>query len=261
MSSPNAIAQAGNLFVFTMNNPVRWIDPSGLSATLPCLDAPVYIRWSPPPPGWVPSWLRSDSTPASTPAPTPPAQRIFGFLATIGGGSMPNFYDIGGGASRPTIMTREEWRALEPARLDPFTRDRTAIVIHHTTGGTINSIDRWHRTGVRWTDNQGRQQRGWPGGIGYHFLIREDGLIYQGRPIDYIGTHASGRNATSIGVAVMGDFTEGTPSPAQLSSMFWLIDHLMMEIPTIYRIEPHWSDFACPGPWFDDFFYDGRRRR
>ena len=46
-TSPNAIAQAGNLFVFTMNNPVRWIDPTGLFAQeyLPMPVKP-YIRWS-----------------------------------------------------------------------------------------------------------------------------------------------------------------------------------------------------------------------
>ena len=31
-SSPNAITQAGNLFMFVMHNPVRWRDPSGLFA-------------------------------------------------------------------------------------------------------------------------------------------------------------------------------------------------------------------------------------
>ena len=31
-SSTEAILQAGNLFVFVMNNPVKWIDPTGLSA-------------------------------------------------------------------------------------------------------------------------------------------------------------------------------------------------------------------------------------
>ena len=30
--SPIAMLQAANLYVFTMNNPIRWIDPSGLSA-------------------------------------------------------------------------------------------------------------------------------------------------------------------------------------------------------------------------------------
>ncbi|MCL2405530.1 MAG: RHS repeat-associated core domain-containing protein, partial [Defluviitaleaceae bacterium] len=33
--SRNAITQAGNLFMYTMHNPVMWVDPSGLSATLP----------------------------------------------------------------------------------------------------------------------------------------------------------------------------------------------------------------------------------
>ena len=34
-SSTNAILQAGNLFMYTMHNPVRWIDPLGLSAVQP----------------------------------------------------------------------------------------------------------------------------------------------------------------------------------------------------------------------------------
>jgi len=34
-SSPAAIAQSSNLFIFTMNNPVRFIDPSGLFAITP----------------------------------------------------------------------------------------------------------------------------------------------------------------------------------------------------------------------------------
>ena len=32
MGSPRAIAQSGNLFMFTMHNPVRWADPTGLFA-------------------------------------------------------------------------------------------------------------------------------------------------------------------------------------------------------------------------------------
>jgi len=33
--SPAAIAQSSNLFLFTMHNPVRWVDPTGLFAQLP----------------------------------------------------------------------------------------------------------------------------------------------------------------------------------------------------------------------------------
>ncbi|MCL2286024.1 MAG: M91 family zinc metallopeptidase, partial [Firmicutes bacterium] len=46
-SSPNAIAQAGNLFVFTNNNPVRWIDPTGLFLICPNTHLPALIPWAP----------------------------------------------------------------------------------------------------------------------------------------------------------------------------------------------------------------------
>ena len=39
--STAAIMQAGNLYMYTMHNPVRWVDPSGLSAALP--PAPMFF--------------------------------------------------------------------------------------------------------------------------------------------------------------------------------------------------------------------------
>ena len=42
-------------------------------------------------------------------------------------------------------------------------------------------IDLWHR------------QRGWSG-IGYHFVIRRDGRVEAGRPLDRPGAHAQGFN-------------------------------------------------------------------
>jgi len=33
--SPLAMLQAANLYLFTMHNPVRWVDPSGLAAQRP----------------------------------------------------------------------------------------------------------------------------------------------------------------------------------------------------------------------------------
>lgn len=40
--------------------------------------------------------------------------------------------------------------------------------------------------------------------IGYHYVIRRDGTVETGRPVSEIGAHASGHNAHSIGVCLVG---------------------------------------------------------
>lgn len=47
------------------------------------------------------------------------------------------------------------------------------------------------------------KERGWRD-IGYHFVIRRDGVIEKGRPLDYIGAHVKGHNKGSIGVCLVG---------------------------------------------------------
>ena len=52
-------------------------------------------------------------------------------------------------------------------------------------------IDRWHR------------EKGWMM-IGYHKVIRRDGTIEDGRPLNKRGAHVKGLNAKSIGVVMIG---------------------------------------------------------
>ena len=40
---------------------------------------------------------------------------------------------------------------------------------------------------------------GWAG-IGYHYYITKDGTIWEGRPDNTVGAHASGGNSDSIGI-------------------------------------------------------------
>ena len=49
---------------------------------------------------------------------------------------------------------------------------------------------------------------GWDG-IGYHKIIKRNGLIENGRPEFWIGAHVKGLNEKSLGVCVLGkkDFT------------------------------------------------------
>tara|TARA_R100000322_G_C5444544_1_gene191412 strand:+ start:895 stop:1425 length:531 start_codon:yes stop_codon:yes gene_type:complete len=46
-------------------------------------------------------------------------------------------------------------------------------------------------------------------GIGYHYLITDDGTIYQTNPDNVSSYHASGYNTRSLGVAITGDHDLG----------------------------------------------------
>jgi N-acetylmuramoyl-L-alanine amidase len=55
----------------------------------------------------------------------------------------------------------------------------------------VNEIDRWHR------------DRGFLK-IGYHIVIRRDGTMEMGRPLDEVGAHAEGHNSVSVAVCLVG---------------------------------------------------------
>ena len=73
-----------------------------------------------------------------------------------------------------TTATRPEWMATRPVA------DKVA------------EIRRWHVDGNGWAD------------IGYHYLIDRNGAIAAGRPLERVGAHVKGRNAQSIGIALVG---------------------------------------------------------
>jgi N-acetylmuramoyl-L-alanine amidase len=72
-----------------------------------------------------------------------------------------------------------------------------AIVVHGAW--TLPSADigaaeirKWHTEGNGWND------------IGYHYVIRRDGKIEEGRPVEKAGAHVAGHNETTIGVCLVG---------------------------------------------------------
>lgn len=60
---------------------------------------------------------------------------------------------------------------------------------HHTA----EDIHRWHT----------EPPRNWSG-IGYHYVIRVDGVLEVGRPEYWTGAHAKGHNTGSIGICLIG---------------------------------------------------------
>lgn len=103
------------------------------------------------------------------------------------------------------------------------TRVITGIVIHCTAtkpNADLNADDvrRIHKA-QGWSD------------IGYHYLIRLDGRIENGRDVNTIGAHVSGHNAHTIGVCYVGGLdATGKPydtrTPNQKSSLLSLLKEL-----------------------------------
>ena len=100
-------------------------------------------------------------------------------------------------------------------------------------------IDRWHR------------ERGWLG-IGYHYVIRRDGRVENGRPLEKAGAHVQGLNANSIGICLVGGLNaKGQPAPEftaeQWDALETLVRTLKKQFPNA-RIAGH-NEFAakaCP---------------
>ena len=60
-------------------------------------------------------------------------------------------------------------------------------------------------------------------GTGYHYYIRKDGTVHLTRPVERIGAHAKGFNASSIGICYEGGLDcrgrpADTPAPGTLPS-------------------------------------------
>ena len=85
----------------------------------------------------------------------------------------------------------------------------------------VYEIRRWHVEDNGWDD------------VGYHFVIRRDGAIEDGRRIQYEGAHTRGANANSIGVCLVGGQKECDFTLDQYESLANLIAQLAVRFPGI----------------------------
>lgn len=91
--------------------------------------------------------------------------------------------------------------------------------------------------------------------IGYHYVIRLDGTIEQGRPIEQIGAHCQGHNRNSIGICYIGGLSQkrqpkDTRTIAQRHAMKQLIQELQEQFPEA-TIHGHREFAAKACPCFD----------
>lgn len=121
-----------------------------------------------------------------------------------------------------------------------FDFNPSIIVYHHTADNnmTHQKIDEIHKG------------RGWSG-IGYHFYIRKDGMIYRGRPENSVGAHAPGVNSRAFGIAVEGNLNSENLTQSQMSSIIELSKYLIEKY-NIKDLKRHKDvrNTECPGKNF-----------
>jgi N-acetyl-anhydromuramyl-L-alanine amidase AmpD len=125
------------------------------------------------------------------------------------------------------------------------------LIIH--TSASPNSLD----VGVK-EIREWHLQKGWKD-IGYHFVIRRNGVLEKGRPIEQVGAHVAGHNADSIGICLVG---EGTSLDYVTSAQAATLRRVVGDLKVLYpkaTIHGHreYANKLCPGfdikdfPWED----------
>jgi hypothetical protein len=91
-----------------------------------------------------------------------------------------------------------------------------AVVVHHSAsrGQSIRNLAEYHIA-----------VRGWSG-IGYHFAVGWNGVVYMMNDVERRTNHAQGHNSHTIGVVMVGSYDTISPSDATIESTLRLIQHL-----------------------------------
>lgn len=169
----------------------------------------------------------------------------------------------------PTYVPRNVWGAAYQLSNDiyrpPATiTDVTHLIVHHSATantsnnwpGVVASIFNYHANTNQWQD------------IGYNWLIDPEGNLYQGRGggDDVRGAHMCGYNDNTMGICMLGTFTNVDPDPRALATLDSLLAYkscqknfnpttsaAIVSYPgTMFRISGHRDGCApnyteCPG--------------
>ena len=122
----------------------------------------------------------------------------------------------------------------------------------------VNEIRAWH------------QKRGWFD-VGYHYVIRRDGVAEKGRPENRPGAHVRGANEISLGICLVGGVDRNNqPEDNFMDAQMRTLKNLILELKGRYpsagvighRDVPGVAK-ACPSfdvlRWYSDTFGDDQR--
>ena len=124
----------------------------------------------------------------------------------------------------------------------------TLLIVHCSAvrpgqQSSAKDINDWHR------------EKGW-NGIGYHYVVRRDGSIELGRPLEEVGAHCVGHNSHSIGICYEGGLNElgeeaDTRTPEQKLALRKLLEELHQQFPKALIVGHHDLNPGKPCPCYD----------
>lgn len=134
-----------------------------------------------------------------------------------------------------------------------ITRNVKKIIVHCADTKVnqsfdITDVDQWHK------------QRGFSM-VGYHYYIKLDGTIQEGRNLEQVGAHCKGQNSDSIGICFEGGKNSDgskwdSPLSAQLDSWHTLYQYLCLMFGNL-PLKGHYeySEKSCPNFDIDEFLW------
>ncbi len=162
------------------------------------------------------------------------------------------------------LITRQEWGAMNPAVSEsgpgeygpyhPVANPSGWLIYDQPLKDILNRIIIHHSAlplsdGPREIQRLHMEEKGFAD-VGYHFLIDQAGLLYEGRSMMVRGAHAYGANYASVGICLIGNFEEIQPTLEQMSTLQALLTSLASQYTGIVEIAGHRdlnSETLCPG--------------
>ena len=117
----------------------------------------------------------------------------------------------------------------------------------------IKDVDAWHKDrGFQRTSAWMNKHRPELKHVGYHFFIKLNGEVQQGRHPNETGAHVAGHNADNIGICLNG---KDRFTPQQWDALTLLVSDLMAAYPTITAVKGHyeWDTGAAQGKTCPNF--------
>ncbi len=156
-----------------------------------------------------------------------------------------------GGCQQPSLISQQVWRSgLPTPTIVPASTIVKHVIIHHSAGSntdtnylqTIRNIYLYHTQSNGWDD------------IGYNYLIAPNGLLFAGRDPqgvadqdDIRGAHFCSKNSNTMGICMLGTFTNSVPNQDAIDKLedllTWKMEKSFLN-PTHFDLHPLGSNDA-----------------